>query len=139
MAILHISDAARNACVNAVVALIDAASGAGYIEYYSGTMAATPATAISDQLLLGTTEFSTTSFVGASSGSATANAISSGTGVANPGTTCTWARIYDGNGVVILDVDVATSGATINLSNTEILLGSTITVTSGTLAMPSGV
>jgi len=138
MPIVHLSDAARNAVVNTLAALIDADTDPGEIHFYSGTMPATVATAITSQIFLGKATFSATAFGSASSGSATANAFTAGAGEADPGTVATWARVFDGAGTAIMDVDVGTSGATINLTNTTILLGATITITSGSLSMPSG-
>lgn len=138
MANVRLSQAATQAAMDAVVDLIDAGSGAGTIKIYTGTQPATANTAITSQTLLGTLTFSDPAFGATnSSGVATASAITSDSSADNSGTAA-WARWADSNGNVILDCDVGTSGATINLNTTSVVAGATISITSLTLTHPSG-
>lgn len=132
---VRITTAARNAIVDALVDLLDAGAGAATLTFYttgSGRPAG-PATAITDQVPLATLTFSDPAFGAAGSGSATANAITSDT-TADATGTATWARIADSNGLAIIDVEVGTSGADINMSSVAITAGSTVAVSAMTVS-----
>lgn len=137
MAILRLSLAARNAAANAIVDLIDGGAGAGLLKIYTGTQPATPNDAVTSQTLLGTLTFSDPAFGDASSGVATASAIAEDTSADATGT-ATWARIIDSAGNAVMDCDVGTSGATINLNTTTVTAGAVLRITSATLTMPVG-
>jgi hypothetical protein len=133
MAVLRLSTAARNALANAIKTAIDAGSGPGTIKIYTGAQPATPQDAATGTLLA-TISFADPSFGAASSGVITANAIpqvnAGNTGAAG------WARLADSDGNTVMDVDVGTSGATINLNTTSIVSGGPVTITSGTITVP---
>ncbi len=133
MAVLRNSTTLRNALANAVKTAIDAGAGAGTIKIYSGSMPATPQDAATGTLLA-TLTFSKPSFGAAATGVITANAIPQ----VNAGNTGTagYARIADSDGNAIMDVDVGTSGATINLNTTSIVNGGPVAITSATITMP---
>lgn len=130
---LLISTAERNAGMNAIAAAINT-GGAGTIQLYTGTQPAGPDTAISTQTLLVTLTFSATSFANAVSGTATANAITSGTIAA--GGTATWFRILSGAGTAVIDGSVGTTGCDLNLSNNVLASGNTQSISSFTLTHP---
>jgi hypothetical protein len=136
MAITTLSDAAANAGVDAIVDLIDAGSGAGYIEFYTASKPAGPGTAITDQTLLGTLTFSDPAFGAASSGTATASSITSDSSADATGTAA-WARIYDSDDTAIMDVDVTetSGGGAITLNTTSIVAGGEIAITSATFSI----
>lgn len=138
MSILRLSNAARNAAADAVVDLLDGGSGAGLLKIYSGTMPATPDTAISDQVLLATLTFSDPAFAAAATGTAAASTIADDTSADDTGTAA-WARLIDSAGAVVMDVDVGTTGTTIILNTTNVVSGAVIRITSATITMPSGV
>ena len=134
MAVLRNSTTLRNALANAVKTAIDAGAGAGgTIKIYSGSQPATPQDAATGTLLA-TLTLPKPSFGAAATGVITANAIAQ----VNAGATGTaaWARIADSDGNAIMDVDVGTSGATINLNTTSIVSGGPVAITNATITMP---
>jgi hypothetical protein len=133
MAILRLSTAARNALANVIKTAIDAGAGAGTIKIYSGSQPATPQDTATGVLLV-TLSFGDPSFGSASVGVITANAIAQVNAVAT--NTAGYARIADSDGNAIMDVDVGTSGATINLNTTSIVSGGPVAITSATITVP---
>lgn len=131
-----ISTAARNAAADAVVDLIDGGSGAGTLKIYTGT----PPTNVSDSptgTLLGTLTFSDPAFGSASSGIATASAITSDTSADASGT-AGYFRALDSNGVVIFQGSAGgpTDGANLTLNSATITAGGTIACTAMTYTQP---
>lgn len=137
MAVLRISTGARNAIVDAVVALIDADAGAGTIKIYDGTQPASANTAITTQTLLATVNLATTSFAAGSSGVAVGTDPASVTAVATG--TATWCRVADNTGDVVLDGDVTATGAGgfMQLSSTAIVSGGAVDITALSLTAPA--
>ncbi len=104
---------------------------AGTILIYSGTKPVNANTAIGVQTLLVTLTLGSPAFGSASAGVITANAITGGTGIANG--TASFARILESDATtVVMDVDVGTSGAGINLSTTAINIGDAVTISAWT-------
>jgi len=132
MATTH-SDAAQNAIANAVVDLIDAGTGSGYIEIRTGSAPADPDTAATGTLLV-TLTFSATAFGDASGGVATAAAIASGTIVADG--TAGYGRVYDGDDNPIFDGACGTSGAEFNFSSLSFLTNNEVSLSSMTYTVP---
>lgn len=127
----RVSDAARNAQVNAVAALLGAA---GYIEIRTGAQPATVATAASGTLL-GTLTLSATPFAAAAAGSASANAIT-GDSSADATGTAGWFRAYNATGpTAVIDGSIGTSGQDLNLNSVSIIAGGTINITSWVLSV----
>jgi len=114
----------RNSMLDEATALIDAGAGAGLLRIYDGTKPATGA-AITSQVLLAELTMSDPSFPAASSGSMTANTITSDP-AANATGTATWFRIVDSNGVAVIDGDIAD----LNLNTNNITIGLEVAVTS---------
>lgn len=104
------------------------------LKIYSGTQATNPDTAIGAQVLLATLVCNATFAPGASGGVLTLNAIANGTGSAGAGggTTATWFRLETSGGTAHIDGTVGISGADLNLNNTSIATGQTVSVTSST-------
>jgi hypothetical protein len=121
-----LTTAARNAAADAVVDLIDGGAGdaTGDIAFSTST----PTT-------LCICNFSATAFGSASTGVATANAISQGTATAAG--TCALALFRNKANTEIFRCAVGTSGSDINLSNTTIAINDTIDVTSLTYTQPA--
>jgi len=112
-----------------ISAAIDAGSVGGKIRFYDGTRPATGGTVTT---LGGTVTYQTTSYGTAAAGAITANTpLVDGTGVA--AITTTWARILDSDDVFVMDADVATSGADINVNTTTMSIGVNIAVTASVL------
>lgn len=134
---LNISTAAANAAANAVVDLIDAGSGAGKLRIYDGSKPTGPDTAVSSQTLLAELTFSDPAFGSASSGVATASAITADPS-ANASGTATWFRVLDSNNTAIFDGTVGTSSADLVLNSTSISSGAEVGVTSMTYTQSAG-
>lgn len=132
---LRLSDAARNAKVNAAVDLLDVGTGTagGTIKIYTGSQPATPATAASGTLLA-TVVLSATAFGAASGGSASLTDPASVNAVATG--TAGWARFADRDGAVVFDGDVTATGGggVVALSTTSLVNGSPVDITGGTYA-----
>ena len=112
------------------------AGTAAIIEIYDGTIPTNADTAIGAQVKLATLTFSATSFGAASNGVATANAITSDSSADATGTAA-WARILtQGGGTTICDIDVGTSGATMNFNTVAFTAGSAIACTAFTFTHP---
>lgn len=141
MANTDISQAAAQAACNAIVDLIDGGPAAGYIEIRDGTKPANPDAAATGTLLATLTcsdpAFGNATLAGPSV--ATANAITDDTNADASGT-ATWFRAYDSVGTAVIDGDVtATSGGgDLELDDTAIVLGGTVSITSWTVSMPTG-
>lgn len=124
-----ISTAARNAACDAVVDLVDAGTPPGLLKIYAGSVPADVNAALGGATLLGTLTMSNPAFGSASSGVATASAITSDTS-ADATATATFFRITNAAGTAIIQGNVGTSGADLNLSSTAITSGGTIAVSS---------
>lgn len=119
-----LATSARNAAVAAVVALIDAGSGAGYLEFQTSGAAE-----------VATCPFSDPAFGAPSTGTATANAISSDTNATGGTTTQAVAKDSDANAVATFTV--GTSGTEIVLTSNVIGAGDTVSMDSLTVTQPA--
>ncbi|MCA6258684.1 MAG: hypothetical protein IM650_11390 [Phenylobacterium sp.] len=119
--------ALRNAQLDAVTSQ---AGTSARLRIYNGTRPANPNTAITSQTMLVELTCNATAFAAAASGGVlTANAISNGTAAATG--TASWFRLWQSNGTTpVIDGDVGTSGSDLNLNNTSIATGQTVSVTS---------
>ncbi|MCA3713013.1 MAG: hypothetical protein IM667_07750 [Phenylobacterium sp.] len=122
--------AVRNAQLDALNTQIGASAR---LRIYNGTRPANANTAITSQTMLVELTGNATAFAAAASGGVlTANAISNGTAAATG--TASWFRLWQSNGTTaIMDGDVSTSGADVNLNNTSIATGQTVSVTAFTV------
>jgi len=129
---LKYSAALKNAQQNAITTTLGASA---VLNIYSGTQPASPDTAISSQTLLASLTCNATFAPGASGGVLTLNSISNGTGTAGAGagTNATFFRLTTSGAVAHIDGTVGISGADLNLNNTNIATGQTVSVTSFTL------
>ena len=131
----NLSDTTANAMQLAKIALMNS----GTILIYSGPQPANANTPIAGNVLLVTLTFAVTAFNAPVGGSATANAIQSGTAI-NAGL-AVWARIYQSNqSTVVMDVQVGITGQTpqayISLSTTSIVAGGLVSISSLTDSCP---
>ena len=127
-----ITDAAANAAANAVCALLNG----GTINIYDGSQPTTADTAVGAQNLLATLTFGGTAFQGASAGVATANAITSGTGLYNPSGTASWFRCLTSGGAKTFDGSVGLSSADMTLNALLIAYGAAVACTGMTYTQP---
>ena len=136
MAWLHLSTAARNAAANAIVDLINT-GGTGKVMIYSG---AGPASANSTATgtLLAEVEFNATldAFQDAVLGVATGNTLQTTVGLADAD--AGWARVVDGNGATVFDVDVGETSSTLILDPVGVVTDADVQITSATITMPDG-
>ena len=136
MANIRMAVAARNAMLDALNARINLGAGPGTLKIYSGTQPATGDTALAGNTLLATLTFSDPAAPAAASGVLTFAAITEDSSSDAAGT-ATWARIQDSDGNNVLDGDVGTSGALINLNTTTIAAGGPVRITSFTITLPA--
>ena len=110
----------------------------GLLRIYNGTRPANVGTAITSQTLLVALTTNASAFAPAASGGIlTASAISNGTAAATG--TASWFRLFKSDGTTaIMDGDVSTSGADLNLNNTSIATGQTVSVTAFTVTDGNG-
>jgi hypothetical protein len=133
---VKISNLARSAAADAVVDLIDAGASAGTLLIRTGS-APTNTTDADSGTLLATLTFSDPAFGAASSGVATASAITSDTSIDADGTAAHF-RIKDSNAVVIAQGTVGTSGSDINFNSVTFVTGGTAAISSLTYTQPAG-
>jgi len=118
-----------DATVNAQAAALATLCNAGLIKIYDGTQPATADAALSGNTLGVTLTFGATAFPSAVSGLLTANAITSGTAVAD--ITPTWARILKSDTTTVV-MDVSAGAASANLTIGAFTSGTVVSATSFT-------
>lgn len=121
MAVTH-STAARNAATDAVTALIGAS---GILAFRLTGTVGSPGT------IAASLNLSATAFGASSSGTATANAITTNTNVAGNASPVATATLQTSGGTVVIHCAVAASGSDINVSNgLTFASGDTVSVSS---------
>lgn len=130
---MKISTAAANACVDALTALIDGGPGAGTVQIRTGAEPATVA-ATATGTLLGTLTLGDPSFGAASSGVATAAAVT-GDSSADATGTAGWFRVFDSTGTAVEQGNITATGGggDMTLDSVAIVAGGTINVSSWTI------
>ena len=133
-----ISNAAATAEADALAGLLDN----GYLRIYDSTggtgQPATVDTAIGSQVLLAELRFANPSDAGAANGVITFSSITADSS-ANATGTATWFRALKSDGTsAVWDGSVSTSGATLNLNTTSIVIGANVSVTSLTFTVNKG-
>lgn len=118
------SAANANAACDAAVARVNG----GFCDVYDGAQPAGPGTAITTQVKLFRFNLSNPAFGAAVSGTATANAIASGLGLANG--TASWCRVRQSDETAEWDGSVDTSGADLNLNSVTVTVGVQGTISS---------
>jgi hypothetical protein len=117
---------------------VDAAAGAATLKLYSGTQPATGNTALSGNTLLATFTFDNPAFGTASAGLITLLGVPHTVQGVAAGT-ATFARCENGTPANVFDCDVGTASTTLILNTTTISVGVDVSITAGTITMPSGV
>jgi hypothetical protein len=124
------SIAARNAELNALGALLNS----GFIDIYTGAQPATPETAASGTLLASPV-FNAAAFGAAAAGVITAAAITTVAAAASG--TAGWCRLLKSDHTTaIMDGDVSTVGAFLNLNSVAISAGANVGITALTITDP---
>ena len=116
----------RNAQLDAITTAVGAS---GKLRIYSGTRPATGGTATTQ---LAELPCSATFAPGASSGVLTLNALTTDASADATGT-ASWFRILTSANAAVVDGDVGTSGADLNLNSTSLTIGGSVAVTSFTI------
>jgi hypothetical protein len=126
-----------NAAVNAKVDALTALLAGGFLDLYDGTQPATVNTVVTTQTRLARLTFGTPAFGAGVAGVATANAIGDDVSADASGT-ATWYRCSKADGTAVCDGSVGLSGANVNLSDTAITAGVTVSITSFVLTESKG-
>jgi hypothetical protein len=130
---LNFSTALRNARATAIISALDAGATAATIKFYSGTKPAITGAAITTQVLLGTCTLSKPCAI-ALEGVVTFQPIADDPIADNTGT-ISWARLLNGDGVFVADMNCGVTGSTAILifNNLSVQAGGLISITSGSL------
>jgi hypothetical protein len=127
---LKYSTTLRNAQLDAITTAVGTS---GILRIYSGTRPANVAAAITGTLLAECVCNASAFAAAASGGVLTANAISNDSS-ANASGTASHYRLFRSDGTTaVIDGDVSTSGADLNLDNTSINSGQVVSITSFTI------
>lgn len=131
------STAARNAAVGGITGLVDAGTGPGTLNIYSGAQPAT-GDAAATGTLLATVTLTDPSFAAAANGTAAAGDPAPVTAAAAG--TAGWFRVQDSAGANVYDGSVTATGGggDLTLGTTAISVGLTIDITSMSLTLPAG-
>lgn len=136
MAIVKIATASANAMLTALLAELDTGAGNCVIEFYSGSIPATPETAISGQVKLGTATASdpvgSVATKSLTFGTITQDSSADATG------TAAFVRIKNPAGTAIIDADCTITAGTgaVKLNTVDIVAGGPIAVTSFVISIP---
>ena len=130
MATVHFATGLKNNVLAPIIAAIDAGSGPGRINIYSGTMPATVTTALTSQVLLATLTFADPCGT-ITDGVLTMDAITQDAS-ANATGTAAWARITDSDGNIVMDINVSATGGSgaLQMNTTSIVAGGPVLITS---------
>jgi hypothetical protein len=133
MATITWSTAAKDARMQALADLIDGAGAPGEIHIYDGTPPDPPGGDVTTQVLLATLTLSLP--CGTVSGGALTLSPIEEEDLAPASGTATWARLVDGAGAWVADMDVGVtgSGAVIQLNATDIYQGGIVRITSAVI------
>lgn len=126
MAINNIATGVRNTMCDAFVDALDAGAGAGLLRIFTSAFAT----------LLAQLTFSDPAFGAASSGAATASAITSDASADATGTAAVL-RLLDSVPATVAEGTVSTAGADLNLNTTSITTGDQVSCTSAVITMPA--
>ena len=130
----RLSNDTRSKACDAIVDDIDAGAGAGTIAIRTGAQPTNVDDADSGTLL-GTLTFSDPAFGAASSGVATASAITSDTNADASGTAGHF-RIKDSNANIVADGTCGQGSGDLSFNNSAIVITGTISITSFTVTVP---
>lgn len=129
-----------NAAASQLADQLDAyinSGGAAKIRIYSGTEPATADTALSGNTLLADFALSNPAFGAASNGVITLNGTPLTVAASATGTASFFRILQNNATTVVMQGSVGTSGAQLNLNTTSITSGVNVTITSGTITMPT--
>ncbi len=133
--VINLATTVKNSMLTPLRDAIDAGSGPGTIDFYTGTIPADPATAVTSQVLLGTLTFSDPCGT-VSAGVLTLSAVTSDSSADATGA-ASWARVKDSNGTVVADGNITNTGGggMIQMNTTNIVIGGPIGISSGSFSL----
>lgn len=134
----RLSDEVRNLACDAVVDSLDAGA-TPTIKIYTGSQPADADDAASGTLLVTINLDGTAAFGAASGGAASLDVSPAISGVASASGTAGWFRAADSTDTNRIDGDVGEGSGTLNLDNTDITSGQTVTITSWTVTVAGSV
>jgi len=128
--------AARKQLRAAIASLVDAAPAPGTLAIYDGPMPRSPEDAVNgDQTLLVSLDLANPAFGASSNGAMGLRQLDQRRAVASG--TARWARISDGSGKAVMDIDVGLTGAALNLTSTRVFERGPIVINALVLRMPA--
>jgi len=116
--------------------MVDSGDAPGEIAVYGGQQPESANDPVGDQPLLARLVFSRPAFGHATEGVIGARPIEQSSAIATG--RATWARISDGAGRAIMDIDVGEEGAALNLSNVSLQEGDAVEVVAMVWRAPAG-
>jgi len=137
--VVRLATATVNAGANAMCDLADGGVGAGTLDIRTGAQPAS-ANDVASGTLLATFTLADPAFAAGVAGVKTLDADPDLTTVGLAAGTAGWARMKDSAGATVLDVSVTATGGggDIEVDNTSIAVDQNVTITAGTVTMPSG-
>ena len=132
---LGFTDAVRTALAADLLASIDAGPSAAQLVIYDGSRPASADDVAGAAVILSELPLLDPPFVAGAAGVLTASLPITDADGANADGTASWFRIFDGNGVGIIDGDVDTSGSDLNLSTTTFTTSLAVDITSMVLTI----
>lgn len=127
---LALTTTLRNSMLDAITTAI---GSSGFVDIYNGTR---PASGGSATTKLAHLPLSSTAAPAASGGVLTFSTITNDTSADASGT-ATWFRVTTSGGTYIIDGDVSTSGADLNLNTTTIVVGGPVAISSFVITAPN--
>ena len=124
--VLNYSEASRNAQLNTHNGQV---GSSGLLRIYDGTIPTNVDTALGAQTKLAELALSTTAFASASSGAVSLDTITADSSADATGT-ASWGTLTTSGGTRVMDFNVSTSGAFLNLDSVSITAGQQVSVTS---------
>lgn len=130
---MRLSTSARDAACNGIVDLLDTASAT--VAIYTGSQTASVGGSEASNTLLGTCTFSAPAFGASSTGTATANSITSDSSADNSGTAGHFLAKNSG-GTVIFDGTCGQGSGDLSFNDSTIVAEGTIAISSFTVTVP---
>jgi hypothetical protein len=137
-AILRVADAARDAQLDSILALIDAGAGPGVVRIYDGAQPADADDAITTQNLLCEIELDNPAGVVAAGVLTFEPRIGGDAGIAVASGTATWARILDSDDNKVFDANVGETDQSLVINSVDIVVDGPVEIQSLTLGAPAG-
>lgn len=136
MSILNLAMNTRNLVLNGIRDSVDGGGKAGFLNMYSGDQPQSLEEDADSRNLLSTQMMSFPSAEDAQEGRLEFNDIAREDFIKNTGK-AEWARVFSSDGTPIFDCDISTSGAVINLNDTQLFKGGIVNLESFSFVYPN--